>query len=1184
MCLKLTPTTLLLIAAALSYGAVAAEEPTPFDPVALLKRAAIELKQADRDGDQQVTLAELLASHSEGDRDDLRRRFADFDFNHDDKLSRDEFLKLLSPTDQRPEISDPMVEMENAALVKWKGTIGAADRGRDGALTRDEWPGKQIARDLPALAGVGFDLWDRNQDGQVNEAEGRWLLEVAYGLTQLDGRPLRTPTGRVLSWYFFRALDANHDAVVSRQEFIERMFLGRERNATFFDELDADHDGGLSTEETWAFLWHDTLASFFTYDRNLDGYMTTDEFISIGWGEHVAPRSVRAFDDDGDGKISYREFRETTFANQASDLITPRRDADHDGRLSFEEFYVEKPPLLIAQCRFFFDRFDLDHDGFLSLDEFDFDAEFAKCDADRDGELTMEEFLAPHPAFEHADRKRRFLVFDFDANGKLDAEEFGSLSSPIDERGQIPDPIVELERAALAKWEAIFAETDREGGGGLSISQWPARRTAAEIPMLAEVPFEQWDRDGDGRVTQAEGRWLLEVAYGLTQLDGRPLRTPTGRVFSWYYFRRMDADHDGLIAREELLDRHYSGREKNAEVFAALDADRDGRLTDRETLNFLWHDTISNFLEYDGDGDGYLTTEELLGIGWGTNIERRSVRAFDDDHDGKLSFREFRHTTFANQASEWTASRTDANNDGRLSWQEFYLEKSPLLIAQSRYFFDRFDLDKNGFLSLDEFEFQIDPLHIALLLEVQFMAKVGELTADESERLRQEGERAIARRGNRVGRVAVGGQRVVQRQMVVINGRAQAVDEPLSLVVRRELTPLLKLISRGGWEKFDAERERLETRRKQAAMMTQLAELDLSSQQWSKFCELLATPRSDAWWRPTNVNRPLAPDAQWQQASIAGGGLGGFVIPEAELAAIFRPAQLAAFKELQRTVAEDLVVVQQAAGQAVPPGAAPVPAVVAPVAPPARAAVAMAAVAQGRQGLKRVVVRRGAPVEEQQRRLSAHLQRLVDDVDAACELTPAQRDKLLLAGKLDIDRVRESSPPLEMAPEGQEVFVQVVQVPAANSQLPVTIFDGESSAYQKALRQRLPDDQKQKLAEAQRERREFRRQALVEAVVCGLARAAALTSAQCDELSFVLNEAAASDDEKANWRADCLRCIAQLPAEKVATVLFDFQLPAASQQLAQLAEVARQLEAQAQNVAAPPPPQAERLLGIPAAP
>lgn len=1175
----------------------AAEEPAPFDPAELLERAAIEFKQADRDRDGQLTLDEFAASSTAAKLKDPKRQFAKCDLGGDDKLSRGEFIQLLSPADERGDIADPLAEMEQAALVKWQMVFAAAGGDGDRALKRDAWPAQRIAEEIPALADVTFDEWDRNRDGQVDVSEGRWLLRVAYGLTQLDGRPIRTPQGRVFSWYYFRALDQNGDGVLARQEFLSRHFEGREKNAAIFAALDADRDGRLTAEETLTLLWHDTVSQFFLFDRDGDGSLSTDEFLAIGWGTAVAQRSVRAFDDDRDGQISFQEFRHTTFANQASDWVRPRRDSDHDGRLSFQEFYIEKTPLLVAQSRYFFDQFDLDENGFLSTEEFDFDADFALGDSDRDGQLTLDEFLAARPDADRADRMRRFLVFDVDANGKLDANEYETLSLPVDERGKVPDPMADFAEAALAKWQAIFAAADRDGDGALSRAEWPAKRIAAEIPALADAPFARWDRGGDGQVDLADARWLFNVAYGLTQLDGRPLRTPTGRIFAWYFFRRHDADQNGLLSRNEFVAGFHPANVNTGELFEQLDADGDGELTHEETRSVFWHDTIGMFLDYDRDHDGYLKAEEVQAIGWGRYLARRTVPVFDDDGDGKLSFREFRLTNFANQASDWWQLK-DLDNDGRISWPEFYREKPPLLIGQSRFFFERFDRDQDGFLSPLEFASEADPTHGQILyyadmlervlpLEVQFARHVCKLTDEQAAALEREGSAAIERivkesasttRNTPVNFPGAGGAGAgaAAVAMPMMTGTNLAIVRSPHLLLRGELVQALRARSekRGeadsdsataphAWQKLDAERVRSEKRRKQAAVLEHVAMLDeallFSAKQRQELCELLSGEASDAWWQPVN---PAAP-AEVFFAVLSNSGLFGLFVPEPELSKRVTATQLATFKELQQSQEQEGFYAQQAVAE-------PARKAAAPAALPNRPAGAAARAAVARPGAQLRFLRNAPTIEAQEGRLARYVELRVHDIDVTCGLSESVRAKLSLAAKLDMARLREqwSSRPTEKLNEGEELVVLKVQV-RPPAPLPLEIFRGPGSHFRKSLQSRLPEDQKKKLAAADAGRRAFQRQALVEAVVAGFERTAALTADQCDALATLLDDAIADvdADNPEDWRLECLRRIVQLPFERLQPLLFDFQQAGAAPHHAQLIEWTRQFETNRRNAA-----------------
>ena len=790
-------------------------------------------------------------------------------------------------------------------------------------------------------------------------------------------------------------------------------------------------------------------------------------------------------------------------------------------------------------------------------------ADFAQADVDRDGQLSLDEFLATCPQAERADRRRRFLVFDFDANGKLDGNEFENYACPIDERQNIPDPMIEVRDAAFQKWEPIFAHSDTNDDGALSFAEWPAAPLAAQIPALAEVPFFLCDRQGDGKIDRADARWLFDVAYGMTQLDGRPLRTSTGRVFSWYYFRNLDANGNGLVSRQEFAARHRAAN--NADMFAQLDADEDGNLTDRETWSFLWHDTIGEFLAYDRDQDGYLSTAEMLGIGWGRCIARSCVRAFDDDGDGRLSFREFRQTTFANQASDWPL-RQDKDGDGVIDWSEFYANK-PLLVGQARFFFDRFDRNRDGVLSPFEYAVENDPDHARLLayletleqcltLEVKVAGQVCRLTDEQAAAIEPAGRAAIERLGEEMDatmRKPLEAGDVADRYAELMLPVAEAVHSP-HLLLRRKLSETLRAspdadVWGDALKELDAESTRAEARRRRAVVLAQVAVLDdgllLSKDQREKLWELLSRDDSDRWWSPINTGMTIAPALENLFASLAGRRLGCFIVPDSRLARILTPAQSATLKELQRQQ-QEVVMVEQPAGQQQPARAAP----------PGMAAPPMA------QNVRRRIVRRGPTLEDQERRLVRYVERRVDDIDAACALSPSQRDKLSLAARLDLSRWRDgrSNAPADKLNEGEKLVVQQVQARGQVAALPLNIFNDADSYFRRALQGRLPDEQKRALEAAVRERNEFQRKALVAAVVTGFERAASLTGAQCDALASLVDDALAEVDSVAvddRW-PEWMRRLVHLSFDPMRPALFDFQISAMERQREDLANSARQ--------------------------
>lgn len=325
--------------------------------------------------------------------------------------------------------------------------------------------------------------------------------------------------------------------------------------------------------------------------------------------------------------------------------------------------------------------------------------------------------------------------------------------------------------------------------------------------------------------------------------------------------------------------------------------------------------------------------------------------------------------------------------------------------------------------------------------------------------------------------------------------------------------------------KLAAEKRRLDERHRRADVLSRVASLDsavlLDGEQRDELVKLLTPDWKTSWRRPL-ANNPLfnpairAPAAlvapfNFASAPNSSSGTSGAVHDgPVDISRILRPSQQAWWQALREPVKQrqEVVVVRRpAARQAAAKAAARQP-VRQPAAGPVRAAqggvdanVGVQPVLEGQ-----LVVRRAAASEAEDSRLQALLERLVDDVDLTCGLSTDQRQKLLLAGKLDIQRQREGQQ--EVAAAGQVQpgdVVQVVRIAAALPMPSLEVFTDAGSRYQKFLHHRLSDDQAQKLAAAEHAREDFRWQAVRETLLATLIDAR-LTADQCDELARRLDE------------------------------------------------------------------------------
>lgn len=402
----------------------------------------------------------------------------------------------------------------------------------------------------------------------------------------------------------------------------------------------------------------------------------------------------------------------------------------------------------------------------------------------------------------------------------------------------------------------------------------------------------------------------------------------------------------------------------------------------------------------------------------------------------------------------------------------------------------------------------MDAFGEAIAREVRYMARAADLNLGQSRLLADQAKKTIARRG---ALLAVKGDRLVRRYMIVVNGRrvlGAEESETLEQVARRELTQALRDLDRQAWEKFDAERERREERRRRSDALIQVAALDealvLTAEQRKDFYNLLT-----ARWRGQESDDE--PPALVGLCTRATESMCQLSIPHVELESVLRASQLTAY-----------------------------------------------AIAQSPEELARVIVPKSLPLDELRRRLKLLLDLLVEDADWCAALDDEQKQKLRLAGNLDLDRYFQEQAALEKPSLGRVLDARPHVTPATMARWP-HILTNSASAFQKALRSRLRAEQRGKLAKSERDRVLFREQVFLQALAVALADRAALTDDQIEPLLKVFADLLCDPaaDVVSACRRTMLRRLAQLQPEEMEPLLDDWQRPAARDYVSQVAEAAR---------------------------
>jgi len=344
-----------------------------------------KFQAADTNRDQKISLEEYQALP--GDPRALARDFKLFDFNSNRSLDREEFAAIPGwvPAEKRGPLPDPLDDLLQQAITAMDAAYGDWDKAPARQFNSQIFAQSFVISLAPSATTTDRNVpvtssqleefskaADQNKDGQISRQEAGRFLELQLGIIRADNHKTRLPNGRVLQFSRFLNTDHNRDNKLTKDEFLSGW--GGDDLEAVFAAGDKNHDGMISIGEFQAPNWvgfDDPIVRFLQADQDFDGECTREELKTVTTPDQLAliPLVMAAMDEDGNGKLSLREFRLSPLGNKFSGLEAAPVDGDRDRKLSFSEFRYRGIGSHLLH-RVYFHRFDVNQDGFLTEDEF----------------------------------------------------------------------------------------------------------------------------------------------------------------------------------------------------------------------------------------------------------------------------------------------------------------------------------------------------------------------------------------------------------------------------------------------------------------------------------------------------------------------------------------------------------------------------------------------------------------------------------------------------------------------------------------------------------------------------------------------------------------------------------------------------------------------------------------------
>jgi len=682
-------------------------------------------KLLDVDGDGSITRQEMSSSGHKFSAEQIEAMFALGDVNDDGAIDLDEFIGVMCPS---AEIVISRITQRFNNINEVKKSFMSIDVDHDGQITRQEMTssGKFNPQEVDAI----FILGDVNGDGNID-------LEEFIGLmcpTAVEAISKMTKSVRNISeaQQLFRILDKNGDGMISMEEMRNcgQQFSAKEIDA-IFALGDVNNDGEIDVSEFVAVMCPSAST---VVARISKGFKTLED----------VKQAFKKIDKDGDGNISKKELASCGLNDQQVEAIFALGDTNGDGEIDLQEFISCMCPsasaVVFKVSKLFnskekaaeaFKKIDINGDGKISKDEMrsatlyngtklnpiEVDSIFSLGDANGDGEIDLEEFLAvmvPSAGFSSSFSSSSNTTFvkktttsSFSSSSSSSFQQMSSTQSysATTSYSTSSTSTVSVSFSSALDVKKAFRKFDSNGDGHLDRNELKQLLISSgknvsdqEVAAL----FAKGDIDGDGMIDIQEFVKLMFPAATATLQKVQQSFKSLNDVKA--AFRRFDTDGDGHISRNELRQvmSSFSDSEVDA-VFSLGDKDQSGAIDYQEFIAMMMPNSTSilqnvasqfrsiqavkdGFKRIDTNGDGAISRQELKQGMHLSDQELDVIFALGDiDQDGEISMAEF--------IPLMSPSAATAMNRLRNSFRDI----TEVIIA-----FKKFDSNNDGALSQDE--------------------------------------------------------------------------------------------------------------------------------------------------------------------------------------------------------------------------------------------------------------------------------------------------------------------------------------------------------------------------------------------------------------------------------------------------------------------------------------------------